>query len=135
MARTPRSAKSPAKSNDRITANLPSRDFDRTVAFYDELGFDVTYRDEGWLILSRGPLVLEFFPHPALEPTQSWFSACIRVGDLDRLHADFTTADLPIDSTSIPRIGAPEVHAGVPRMFFLVDCDGNLLRCIDNRSR
>ena len=125
----------PARSNDRVTANLPSRDFDATVAFYGALGFEVSYRDEGWLILTRGPLMLEFFPHPGLDPKQSWFSACIRVDDLDRLHADFGSADLPGDSTAIPRISAPELQPGVPRMFYLVDCDGSLLRCIDNRSR
>ena len=31
----------PARSNDRVTANLPSRDFDATVAFYGALGFEV----------------------------------------------------------------------------------------------
>ena len=125
----------PAKSNDRITANLPSRDFDATLAFYGALGFELAYRDDGWLILTRGPLLLEFFPYPALDPGQSWFSACIRANDLDRLHRDFAEAGLPDDTVSIPRMGAPERMPGVPRMFFLVDCDGSLLRCIDNRSR
>ncbi len=128
-------AAKPAKSTDRITANLPSRDFDATIAFYVSLGFEVAYRDDGWLILTRGPLLLEFFPYPALEPKDSWFSACIRVNDLDKLHEDFSTANLPADSTTIPRMSAPEKLPGVPRMFFLVDCDGSLLRCIDNRVR
>ena len=125
----------PTRTNDRITANLPSRDFDATAAFYGALGFTVSYLDDGWLIMSRGPLVLEFFPYPALDPKQSWFSACLRVDDLDRLHKDFSKAGLPGDAVSIPRISAPEVQPSVPRMFFLVDCDGSLLRCIDNRSR
>ncbi|MES2145714.1 MAG: bleomycin resistance protein, partial [Pseudomonadota bacterium] len=64
---------------DRITANLPARDFAATSAFYAALGFAEAYRGEGWMILRRGPLVLEFFPHPDVDPLTSSFSACIRV--------------------------------------------------------
>ena len=68
---------------DVITANLPARDFCETAAFYERLGFEVEFRDEGWMILSRGPLEIEFFPHPGLDPAASWFSACVRVADVD----------------------------------------------------
>ena len=43
---------------DRITANLPARDFAATSAFYGTLGFLETFRDEGWMILRRGGLVV-----------------------------------------------------------------------------
>ena len=75
--------------SDRITANLPSRDFAATIAFYGQLGFAVTYRDPHWLILERGLLEIEFFPYPDLDPASSSFSACIRVDDLAALHHDF----------------------------------------------
>lgn len=52
--------------SDRITANLPSRDFDATIAFYGRLGFVPAYRDAHWLILERGPLELESSPIPIL---------------------------------------------------------------------
>ncbi len=41
---------------DRAVPNLPSRDFDATIAFYGGFGFAQDYRDEGWLILRRGDL-------------------------------------------------------------------------------
>ena len=119
-------------TRDRITANLPSVDFDRTVAFYSRLGFAAGYRDPYWMILSRGPLVIEFFPYPDLDPRRSSFSACIRVNDLDGLYAAFHKAGLQDDPLAVPRLTLPVKKPPVPRMFALVDCDGSLLRCLEN---
>ncbi|WP_225028821.1 bleomycin resistance protein [Xinfangfangia pollutisoli] len=119
---------------DRITANLPSRDFAATAAFYGKLGFVPAFRDDGWMILTRGDLVLEFFPHPDLDPWSSWFSACIRVDDPDALLATWRSAELPSDRTSIPRLTGFFKPGAAPRMFALVDEDGSLLRVIDNRD-
>ncbi|NGM46485.1 bleomycin resistance protein [Rhodobacter sp. SGA-6-6] len=120
---------------DRITANLPARDFAATSAFYGALGFAETFRDEGWMILRRGGLVLEFFPHPGVDPWSSWFSACIRIDDPDALLAEWReTSGLPADHKAIPRLTGFFKHAGAPRMFALVDPDGSLLRVIDNRD-
>nr|MDP9415902.1 bleomycin resistance protein [Pseudomonadota bacterium] len=67
---------------DRSTPNLPSRDLEATSSFYARLGFAEGWRSDGWMILERGGLMLEFFPHPGLDPAQSWFSCCLRLGDL-----------------------------------------------------
>ena len=119
---------------DRVTANLPSREFDETEAFYGLLGFERAYRDAGWMILTRGPLEVEFFAHPDLVPAESWHSACIRLDDYDGLLAAWRALDLPDDPMGRPRqfetVPAPD---GI-RIFALIDCDGSLLRCIDNRS-
>lgn len=115
---------------DRITANLPSRDFDATEAFYRRLGFDTAFKDDGWMILRRGALELEFFPHQH-DPRRNAFSACVRVDDLDALYGEFAVDGLPRDRTSIPRITPPETQHGL-RMFALVDPEGSLLRCIEN---
>lgn len=117
---------------DRITANLPSRDFSATEAFYARLGFRTTFRDEGWMILQRGSLVLEFFPHPGVDKLTSWFSACIRVDDVAGLLAEWQATGLPSDPKSTPRLTGIFKHANAPRMFALVDEDGSLLRVIDN---
>ena len=115
---------------NRVTANLPSGDFDRTERFYRALGFRARFKDDGWMILVRDRLEIEFFPH-GVDPRESCFSACIRVDDLDSLYADYTQAGLPDDSRSIPRLMPPVMQHGL-RMFALVDEDGNLLRCIQN---
>jgi catechol 2,3-dioxygenase-like lactoylglutathione lyase family enzyme len=119
---------------DRITANLPSCDLAATQAFYGRLGFSEKYRDDGWMILSRDPVELEFFSHPDLDPRTSWFSACVRVDDPDALLAEWRGAGLPGDETSIPRLTGFFKPGNAPRMFALVDPDGSLLRVIDNRD-
>lgn len=114
---------------DRITANLPAIDFDQTEAFYAKLGFETGFKDDGWMILNRGSLEIEFFPHPELNPSESWFSACVRVADLDGVFADFLAVGLP--GFSIPRLTAPALEPFGMRMFALVDLNGSLLRCIE----
>jgi hypothetical protein len=117
---------------DRITANLPSRDFAATAAFYGKLGFTEVFRNDGWMILHRGPLVVEFFPHPTVDPLTSWFSACVRVDDLDALWQEWGSVGLPTAHTATPRLTAAFKLPDAPRMFALVDEDGSLLRVLDN---
>jgi catechol 2,3-dioxygenase-like lactoylglutathione lyase family enzyme len=112
--------------SDRITANLPSRDFDATITFYGRLGFEVAYRDPHWLILERGTLELEFFFHPDLDPASSSFSACIRVDDLAGLYQEFAVAGLP--GQGIPRLEPIRPVVDDLCMFALIDPDGSLLR-------
>jgi hypothetical protein len=119
---------------DRVTANLPARDLAATAAFYGKLGFVERFRDAGWMILERGPLVLEFFPHPDCDPRSSSFSACIRVDDPDALLMEWRGAGLPSDASAIPRLTGFFKPGSAPRMFALVDLDGSLLRVIDNRD-
>ena len=119
---------------DRITANLPARDFTATAAFYGRLGFAVEYRDEGWMILARGPLVLEFFAHPGLDPATSAFSACVRVEDPDALLDEWQRLGLSSETGAIPRLTGFFRPEAAPRMFALIDPDGSLLRVIDNRG-
>jgi catechol 2,3-dioxygenase-like lactoylglutathione lyase family enzyme len=117
---------------DHATPNLPSRDFAATAAFWARLGFAQEYRDDHWMILSRGTMTVEFFPHPDLDPRESWFSACLRVDDLDAWHAEWLALGLPQDDRAIPRLTGIHDNPPVPRMFALVDPDGSLLRILQN---
>ena len=113
---------------DRTTPNLPSRDFGETASFYAKLGFGERFRDDGWMILSRGSLELECFPAPKVNPRTTIASCCVRVGNIDELHAAFAAARLPEAGT--PRLTAPKNQPWGFREFALVDLDGNLLRCL-----
>lgn len=115
----------------QITANLPSRDFDRTEAFYARLGFETAMKSDGWMILRRGESLVEFFLHGDLVPGESWFSACLRAADIDSLHREFSKAGLATDAHSIPRLTGFFQPPGAPRMFALVDEDGSLWRVIE----
>jgi PAS domain S-box-containing protein len=117
---------------DRITANLPARSLDETAAFYGALGFQLVSREDAWMILRRCELELEFFLHSVGEPTASPFSACVRVADVDRLHAAWSGAGLA--SSGIPRLTEPAGGVEARRSFALVDPNGNMLRCIADAS-
>ncbi|GAA1125919.1 bleomycin resistance protein [Microbacterium natoriense] len=118
-------------NRDRAVPNLPSRDFPATSRFYGRMGFREMFRDDGWLILERGTVELEFFPYPDLEPLSSSFRCSIRVADLDDLWAAATGADIPIAQTGFPRLHAPRLENSGLRIAYLVDLDGTQLALIE----
>lgn len=116
---------------DRATPNLPSRDFDATSAFYAPLGFEVSFRNDNWMILERGTATIEFFPHPDLKPAESWFSACLRLDDIEAFFAALRTTAIPDARRGIPRFHPP-APLGDMTMGAVIDLDGSLLRVIGN---
>ena len=117
---------------DHATPNLPSPDFAATSRFYGELGFSETWRDEGWMILTRGGLTLEFFPHRDLESHSNFFSCCLRLDDLDSFYAACRSAGLPEARTGIPRLVPASVESSGLRIAYLLDPHGTLVRLIQN---
>jgi catechol 2,3-dioxygenase-like lactoylglutathione lyase family enzyme len=117
---------------DHATPNLPSRDFEATSRFYGALGFTETWRDQGWMILRRGALTIEFFPYPDLDPAQSSFSCCLRLDELQRFYDACTAAGLREMQTGIPRLVPPRVERSGLRIAYMVDPDGSLIRLIQN---
>jgi hypothetical protein len=118
---------------DRATPNLPSRDFAVTSGFYAALGFVEQFRNDGWMILARGDLVLEFFPFPDLDPATSSFGSCLRLDDLDSFYEACVDAGVPETHRGWPRLHAPTVEDSGLRIGALVDPDCSLLRLIANR--
>nr|WP_255551981.1 bleomycin resistance protein [Erythrobacter crassostrea] len=115
---------------------MPSRDFDTTEDFYAQFGFECGYKDGGWMILYRGPkgsrAVLEFFPYPDLDPKSSSFSACLRLDDLPAIMAQVTASNVPQGHIGLPRFHPPQKEASGLTIAYLVDCDGSLIRLIQN---
>lgn len=118
--------------SDATTPNLPAREFEKTSQFYASLGFSESWRDKGWMILKRGTLTLEFFPHPELDPLASWFSCCLRLDDLDAFYAVCKRAGIPERCKGQPRLHPPEDQSSGLRMGAFVDLDGTLVRLIQN---
>jgi catechol 2,3-dioxygenase-like lactoylglutathione lyase family enzyme len=117
---------------DHATPNLPSSDFEATSRFYGALGFVESWRDEGWMILGRGGLTLEFFPHPDLDPLESSFSCCLRLDELERFYAACKAAGLLEKPSGVPRIVPPRIESSGLRIAYMVDLDGSLIRLIQN---
>ena len=119
---------------DRAVPNLPSRDFDATVAFYEGFGFETEYRDGGWLVLRRRGVVLEFFLAPEFDPYSSWFMTSIRVADLEELYAAVRESGVPEMVTGIPRLTPIALREWGQRAGYLVDPDGTQLHLIEDDS-
>jgi catechol 2,3-dioxygenase-like lactoylglutathione lyase family enzyme len=117
---------------DHATPNLPSRDFEATSRFYGALGFVESWRDSGWMILRRGPLILEFFTYPDLDPLTSSFSCCLRLDELDRFYSACKSAGLLEKKTGHPRLHPPAVEQSGMRIAYMVDPDGTLVRLVQN---
>jgi len=117
---------------DHANPNLPSRDFEATSRFYGALGFVESWHDEGWMILRRGALTLEFFPYPDLDPAESSFSCCLRLDELTRFYAACQAVGLREAHTGIPRLVPPRVESSGLLIGYLVDLDGTLVRLIQN---
>lgn len=119
---------------DRAVPNLPSRDFDVTVAFYGAFGFTEVYRDGGWLIIRREGIELEYFLAPEHDPYSSWFMASVRVRDLDGLYAAVRASGVPERTTGIPRLVAAALQEWGQRAGYLIDPDGTQLHLIEEVS-
>ena len=116
--------------SDRATPNLPSRDFAATAQFYAALGFSDSWRDANWMFLTRGALVLEFFPWPDLDPGASAFGSCLRLHDVDAFYSVLLAAGIPETDTGYPRLHRPKREAWGGLVGALIDPDGTLLRLI-----
>ena len=114
---------------------LPCRSIDDQIAFYEALGFEVTYRQKApnvYASVQRGAIELHFFVMKGYEPADSYSTCYVLVSDVDRLYADFRSGLKQhlgrIPTRGIPRIGAlGDMSYGV-RQFLLTDPGGNIIR-------
>lgn len=122
--------------SDIAVPTLPAKDMDATIAFYSPLGFEAVYRTpdpEGYVILRRISVELQFFFWPDLDPATNYNGCYLRVSDVDRFYRDFANARLP--ARGIPSLGGIEKKFFGMREFRLVDVNGNLVRVGETLSR
>jgi hypothetical protein len=121
---------------ERTIPILPcTSDLDTLVAFYEALGFAVTFRQarpNPYLCVTRGGLDLHFSGIEGFDPAQSTGSAIVLVSDSGALFADFAEGlrglfgKLPLEG--IPRVTRPRRKQGTSGGFTVVDPGGNWLR-------
>lgn len=73
--------------NDIAIPQLPAISMERTLAFYQRLGFDaeIVSPSNDYAIADRGTLEIHFFLHQDLVPSDSAFGCYFRVSNADRL--------------------------------------------------
>ena len=116
---------------DRAVPNLPSRNFDETETFYISFGFERVFRDEGWMILARGSVQLEFFPFPDVDPQSSNFMCCLRVADVDELYDAIRRSGVTEATAGMPRLHPVRMQEWGLRAGYLIDADGTQLTLIE----
>jgi catechol 2,3-dioxygenase-like lactoylglutathione lyase family enzyme len=120
---------------------IPSTDQDRSVAFYEMLGFEK--RNDGpwgngyrWVELypPNAPTGLALVPPGPSDPTSVQTGIIFNTDDIDAAHAELQALGIDVDE-SVARVGAParirigavEMAGPVPPMFYFRDPDGNSL--------
>ena len=110
-------------------------DVSSTLEIYAGFGFVERYRDEAWMILSRGMLTLEFFHHPELEPKASHFQCTVSVIRPRRTVGGGARGGVRISSQGQPRLHRPRIEESGLRIGYLVDPDGTQLTLIEEPGR
>jgi catechol 2,3-dioxygenase-like lactoylglutathione lyase family enzyme len=122
-------------ANEVTIPILPCRDLDESIAFYESLGFERTYRQSRpnpYAVIAREDIQIHLFGLEYFDPEQSYGSAIVAVPDPDGLYEAFaaglraTYGKLP--SAGIPRILRPRKKHGTVRGFSVIDPGGNWLR-------
>ena len=120
---------------------IPSTDQDRSVAFYEMLGFEKR-NDAPWghghrwveLYPPDAPTGIALVPPGPSDPTSVQTGIIFNTDDIDATHAQLQALGVDVDE-SVARVGAPaEIRIGavemtgpVPPMFYFRDPDGNSL--------
>ena len=135
----------PTATPSRITriqlVAIPSTDQDRSVAFYEMLGFekrnDAPWGDgHRWVELypPNAPTGIALVPPGPSDPTSVQTGILFNTDDIDATHAELRALGVDVDE-SVARVGAPakirigavEMSGPVPPMFYFRDPDGNSL--------
>ena len=120
---------------ERTIPILPCSSIDEVLAFYDALGFVVTYQQERpntYAVVVRGGIELQFFVMKGFDPAGSYGTCYVLVSDVDGLYETFRSglraALGHVPTRGIPRIGALRDMSYGVRQFVVVDPGGNYIR-------
>jgi catechol 2,3-dioxygenase-like lactoylglutathione lyase family enzyme len=124
---------------------IPSTNQDRSVAFYESLGFnrrnDIPWGDGyRWVEVypPSGTAGIALVPPRPGDPTAIQTGIILNTNDIDATHAQLRSRGVDVDA-EVARVGAParirlgavELAGPVPQMFWFRDPDGNSLLMVE----
>jgi catechol 2,3-dioxygenase-like lactoylglutathione lyase family enzyme len=124
---------------------IPSTNQDRSVAFYESLGFnrrnDIPWGDGyRWVEVypPSGTAGIALVPPRPGDPTAIQTGIILNTNDIDATHAQLRSRGVDVDA-EVARVGAParirlgavELAGPVPPMFWFRDPDGNSLLMVE----
>jgi catechol 2,3-dioxygenase-like lactoylglutathione lyase family enzyme len=124
---------------------VPSTDQDRSLAFYEALGFerrnDIPWGDGyRWVEVypPNGTAGIALVPPRPGDPTGTQTGIILNTDDIDAAHAEMQAIGIDVDA-EVARVGAPapirigavELVGPVPPMFWFRDPDGNALLMVE----
>jgi catechol 2,3-dioxygenase-like lactoylglutathione lyase family enzyme len=122
-------------AGERTIPILPCRLLEEVLAFYELLGFQITYRQarpNPYAVVRREDIQLHFFELDGFDPEQSYAGAIVVVPDAEALYRSFAdvlrAAYGRLPRSGIPRILRPRAKQGTVAGFSVVDPGGNWLR-------
>ncbi|MGH2444597.1 MAG: bleomycin resistance protein [Candidatus Limnocylindria bacterium] len=120
---------------ERMIPLLPCRLIDDQLAFYEALGFEVTYRQKApnvYASVARGRIELHFFVMKGYDPAASYSTCYVFVANIDDLYEQFRIGLKElfgrIPTRGIPRIGPLKDMSYGVRQFLMTDPGGNIIR-------
>src|ERR1035441_163532 len=135
--------------NDRISqiqlVLVPSTDQDRSLAFYESLGFE-RRNDSPWgdgyrwveVYPPSGTAGIALVPPPQGDATAMQTGIILNTDNIDAAHAEMQSNGIDVDveiarvgASAEIRIGAVELVGPVPPMFWFRDPDGNALLIVE----
>ena len=128
---------------------IPSTDQDRSLAFYEALGFQ-RRNDSPWgdgyrwveVYPPNGTAGIALVPPRQGDPTGVQTGIILNTDDIDAAHAEMQASGIDVDAEvardgapAAIRIGAVELVGPTPPMFWFRDPDGNTLLLVENKLR
>ncbi|MFC7546975.1 VOC family protein [Plantactinospora sp. GCM10030261] len=130
-------------ANERTIPLLPCASIDDIVAFYEVLGFQITYRQRKpnpYAALRRADLDLHFFGMPEFDPRQSYGSCLVLTSDPGELYRAFA-AGMRAAYGKVLISGTPRMTRPRPRKnydgltgFSVIDPGGNWIRIVQSSA-
>lgn len=105
-----------------IIPKLPFIEKQKTIDFYNQLGFTLASDFGDYLIMHSGQAELHFFSYATLQPAQSDFMIYLRVTEIDLLYDSFRKKNITIHPN-----GPLEEKPWNQKEFAIIDPNGTLL--------